>query len=137
MRHEGDKLMAQAKAVYEAILENGPLDTVRLRREARMSAKSAKSRFDRARRATGRAQGAAHRCGAPRRVELIYELFHIPVLGAPPPASLGLSILGLSLRVFIVSEELACRKAVIAAHAPRQRWPSASVLRQSLECAPA
>jgi hypothetical protein len=39
---------AEAKAVYEAILENGPLDTVRLRREARMSAESAKSRFDRA-----------------------------------------------------------------------------------------
>jgi hypothetical protein len=38
----------EAKAIYEAILENGPLDTVRLRREARMSAESAKSRFDRA-----------------------------------------------------------------------------------------
>jgi hypothetical protein len=34
--------------VYEAILENGPLDTVRLRQEARRSADSAKSRFDRA-----------------------------------------------------------------------------------------
>lgn len=44
-----DGLMtAEAKAVYEAILENGPLDTVRLRREARLSAESAKSRFDRA-----------------------------------------------------------------------------------------
>jgi len=39
---------AEAKAIYEAILENGPLDTVRLRRESRMSATSAKSRFDRA-----------------------------------------------------------------------------------------
>jgi hypothetical protein len=45
-RHEGDNLTAEAKAVYEAILENGPLDTVRLRREARMSAESAKSRSD-------------------------------------------------------------------------------------------
>lgn len=42
----------QTHAIYEAILENGPLDTVRLRREARMSANgnavsaSAKSRFD-------------------------------------------------------------------------------------------
>jgi len=41
-------MTAEARAVYEAILENGPLDTVRLRREARMSAQSAKSRFDRA-----------------------------------------------------------------------------------------
>jgi hypothetical protein len=40
-------MTAEAKAIYEAILENGPLDTVRLRREARMSAESAKSRFDR------------------------------------------------------------------------------------------
>jgi len=44
-----DGLMtAEAKAVYEALLEHGSLDTVRLRREARMSAESAKSRFDRA-----------------------------------------------------------------------------------------
>jgi hypothetical protein len=44
-----DGLMsAEARAIYEALLEHGPLDTVRLRREARMSAKSAKSRFDRA-----------------------------------------------------------------------------------------
>jgi len=42
------KMTAEAKAIYEAILENGPLNTVRLRREARMSAESAKSRFDRA-----------------------------------------------------------------------------------------
>lgn len=41
-------MTAEAKAVYEAILENGPLDTVRLRHEARRSAESAKSRFDRA-----------------------------------------------------------------------------------------
>jgi hypothetical protein len=46
--YQDGKLTAEAKAVYEAILENGPLDTVRLRREARMSAESAKSRFDRA-----------------------------------------------------------------------------------------
>jgi hypothetical protein len=41
-------MIAGAKAIYEAPLEHGPLDTVRLRREARMSAESAKSRFDRA-----------------------------------------------------------------------------------------
>jgi hypothetical protein len=46
--YEDGKMTAEAKAVYEAILENGPLDTVRLRREARMSAESAKNRFDRA-----------------------------------------------------------------------------------------
>ena len=46
--YEDGKLTSEAKAIYEAILEKGPLDTVRLRREARMSAESAKSRFDRA-----------------------------------------------------------------------------------------
>jgi hypothetical protein len=46
--YEDGLMTAEAKAVYEAILENGSLDTVRLRREARMSAESAKSRFDRA-----------------------------------------------------------------------------------------
>ena len=48
VRHEDGKLAAEAKAIYEAILENGPLEIVRLRREARMSTESAKSRFDRA-----------------------------------------------------------------------------------------
>jgi hypothetical protein len=46
--YEDGMLTAEARAIYEAILEHGPLDTVRLRREARMSAESAKSRFDRA-----------------------------------------------------------------------------------------
>ncbi|MDY6878054.1 MAG: hypothetical protein SWK90_17870 [Chloroflexota bacterium] len=41
-------ITAEARAIYEALLEHGPLDTVRLRREARMSAESAKSRFERA-----------------------------------------------------------------------------------------
>jgi hypothetical protein len=45
--YEDGRMTAEAKAVYEAILENSPLDTVRLRRESRMSAKGAKSRFDR------------------------------------------------------------------------------------------
>ncbi len=44
-----DGLMsAEAKDIYEALLEHGPLDTVRLRRESRMSADSSKYRFDRA-----------------------------------------------------------------------------------------
>jgi len=46
--YEEGQLSAEAKAVYEALLEQGPLDTVRLRREARLSAQSAKARFDRA-----------------------------------------------------------------------------------------
>ena len=46
--YEDGLMTAEAKAVYEAILEHGPLDTVRLRRQAHMSAGSAKSRFDRA-----------------------------------------------------------------------------------------
>jgi hypothetical protein len=41
-------MTAEARAIYEALLTHGPLDTVRLRREARMSADSAKSRFERA-----------------------------------------------------------------------------------------
>jgi hypothetical protein len=41
-------LTAEAKDIYETLLENGPLDTIRLRRESRMSAEGAKSRFDRA-----------------------------------------------------------------------------------------
>jgi hypothetical protein len=48
LQEYADGLMtAEAKAIYEALLEHGPLDTVRLRREARMSSESAKSRFDR------------------------------------------------------------------------------------------
>jgi hypothetical protein len=38
----------EAKQIYEALLVNGPLDTVRLRRESRMAADGAKSRFERA-----------------------------------------------------------------------------------------
>jgi hypothetical protein len=38
----------EARQIYEALLHHGPLDTVRLRREARLAAESAKSRFERA-----------------------------------------------------------------------------------------
>jgi len=49
LQEYADGLMsAEAKAIYEALLEQGPLDAVRLQREARMSANTAKSRFDRA-----------------------------------------------------------------------------------------
>jgi len=39
---------AEANAIYKALLEHGPLDTVGLRREACPSAESVKSRFERA-----------------------------------------------------------------------------------------
>jgi len=41
-------MTVEAKQIYEALLAHGPLDTIRLRREARMAAASAKSRFERA-----------------------------------------------------------------------------------------
>ncbi len=41
-------MTAEAKWIYKALLEHGPLDTVRLREKARMSANSAKSAFERA-----------------------------------------------------------------------------------------
>jgi len=46
--YEDGKMTAEAKAIYEALLEHGPLDKVRLRREARLTSDSAKSRVDRA-----------------------------------------------------------------------------------------
>lgn len=46
--YEAGQLTAEAKQIYEALLEHGPLDTIRLRREANLSAESAKARFDRA-----------------------------------------------------------------------------------------
>jgi hypothetical protein len=41
-------MTAEAKRIYEALLDYGPLDTVRLRREAHMAAEGAKARFERA-----------------------------------------------------------------------------------------
>jgi hypothetical protein len=42
------RLSAEAKAVYEALLQNGALDAVRLQREARLSSNESKGRFDKA-----------------------------------------------------------------------------------------
>jgi hypothetical protein len=42
------QLTAEAKQVYEALLKNGALDAVRLRREAHMSSDANKGRFDKA-----------------------------------------------------------------------------------------
>ena len=48
VEYQEGRLSAEAKGVYEALLEQGPLDAIRLRQEARLAASSAKSRFDRA-----------------------------------------------------------------------------------------
>jgi hypothetical protein len=45
--HSGT-MTAEAKWIYEALLEHGPPDTIRLREKANLSRKSAKSRFERA-----------------------------------------------------------------------------------------
>ena len=42
------RLSAEAKAIYESLLRHGPLDAIRLRREARLSSEAAKGRFERA-----------------------------------------------------------------------------------------
>jgi hypothetical protein len=41
-------LSAEAKTIYEALLRNGALDAIRLRRESRMSAETSKPRFEKA-----------------------------------------------------------------------------------------
>jgi hypothetical protein len=48
LEYEAGTMSMEAKQIYEALLEHGPLDTVRLRREARLSSNGSKSRFDRA-----------------------------------------------------------------------------------------
>lgn len=45
--HEGH-LTLEAKAIFEALLDNGPMDTIAIRRETRMTSKESNSRFDRA-----------------------------------------------------------------------------------------
>jgi hypothetical protein len=46
--YESGQLTREARDVYEALYRIGPLDTVRLRREAHLSAENAKSRFEKA-----------------------------------------------------------------------------------------
>ncbi len=48
LEYQDGRLTAEAKLIYEALLAHGVLDTVQLRRQARLSAESAKSRFERA-----------------------------------------------------------------------------------------
>ena len=45
--HEG-RLTLESKSIFDAILENGPLDTISIRRKTRMTSKESNSRFDRA-----------------------------------------------------------------------------------------
>lgn len=46
--YENGQLTAEARAVYEAILDQGPLDTLALRKAARLSSKSSDTIFNRA-----------------------------------------------------------------------------------------
>jgi hypothetical protein len=46
--YRAGRLSAEAKAIYVALLKNGALDAVRLRREAHLSAEASKPRFERA-----------------------------------------------------------------------------------------
>lgn len=45
--HEGH-LTLEAKSIFEALLDNGPMDTIAIRRKTRMTSKESNSRFDRA-----------------------------------------------------------------------------------------
>ena len=45
--HEG-RLTLEAKSIFEVILENGPLDTIAIRKKTHLTAKESNSRFDRA-----------------------------------------------------------------------------------------
>lgn len=46
--YEAGQLTAEAKAVYEALLDNGPLDTIALRKAARMTSKGSDGMFNKA-----------------------------------------------------------------------------------------
>lgn len=48
VQYEQGRLTQEAKAVYEALLREGPLDTIALRREARLTSREADTRFNRA-----------------------------------------------------------------------------------------
>ncbi len=47
-QYQQGTMTREAKAVYETLLQAGPMDTVRLRREAHLSSKSSQSPFERA-----------------------------------------------------------------------------------------
>lgn len=45
-QYKQGRMTAEAKTIYETLLENGPLDTISLRRKARLTSKSSDSRFN-------------------------------------------------------------------------------------------
>lgn len=47
-QYQEGRLTQEAKAIFETLLEKGALDTVALRREARLASRESKTRFDRA-----------------------------------------------------------------------------------------
>ncbi len=47
-QYQQGKITQEAKALYESILHTGPLDTLRLRKEAKLSSSSSESRFNKA-----------------------------------------------------------------------------------------
>jgi len=47
-QYEAGRMTAEAKLLYETLLQKGPLDTVALRREARMASRDSDARFGRA-----------------------------------------------------------------------------------------
>jgi len=48
LQYEEGRMTQEAKAIFEALLQKGPLDTVALRREARMTGEGSSARFERA-----------------------------------------------------------------------------------------
>ncbi len=48
LQYEAGQMTQEAKAVYEALLEHGPLDSLALRREAKMAGKESNGRFEKA-----------------------------------------------------------------------------------------
>ncbi len=48
IQYEEGRMTQEAKAIFETLLEKGPLDTLALRREARMTGKESNTRFERA-----------------------------------------------------------------------------------------
>lgn len=48
LQYEAGQMTQEAKAVYEALLQRGPLDSLALRREAKMTGKESNGRFEKA-----------------------------------------------------------------------------------------
>lgn len=46
--YEQGRMTQEARALYEALLDNGPLDTITLRKKARLTSRESESRFNRA-----------------------------------------------------------------------------------------